>query len=985
MRPAPSRRSRSALPIIALLGGLAGPACGGAAPSTAPTAAAQQAAAQPAAAAPAAAAPPAAVPAQELTGHGLRAPVQVVRDRYGIPHIYASSADDAAYAQGFVMAHDRLPQMDILRRYATGTLAELFGALDSSVIDADIRMRVQQLRPLAAKTLELLQSSSDPTDRAIARSMQRFADGVNEYARQLRDTDRWSLDPAVAATFRPQAFAPWTAVDSLALGRFQVFALSFSADVELTLSELVQRLGTTFTPGKGPELAARVGIAADLLRLTPLGQVAPLPGFPNLGTDTGSRADGGSRATGATGATGPAAGPRAQAATPAPVPLSLYDQALTMFPPTLRTGPLGALGSEAFRGTRAGSNNWAVAPANAGGKALLATDQHLQLSNPSLFYPSHLVIEGDGAFDLDAFGVTFPGIPGVILGANRHLAWSGTAAYHDVNDVYAETVVPCPAGECVLFGGKKVPIEKRTEVIGVGLLGTITSRREVTLEVVPHHGPILPTVSGGKILPRTGPAAFSVRYTGYQPSFESRAIWELSRARDVDAAFAALRHFAFGAQNWVFIDDAGNIAWSAHAQVPVRGKGATSGGRVPYLVLPGDGSAEWEGVMSSRYLPHAKNPASGYLVTANADPTGQTFDGDAVNQPEVDGRPLYLGGLYNDGVRHERISHLLERVLSRGPATLDDLARIQHDSSSTIGAKLAPHLVAALAYVTEPRGAPADVGRYVARLTAAQRARLTAARDLLAGWSFATPAAVEPSASPDHVRDSAATALFNTWMHFFLASTIDDELARAGFARSRLEDSLMARLAHALLVEPTRGVRSKTTGQAILCDRLDVRGPDDSCTRMAIAAALAALDHLASPAGYGSADPTTWRWGAKHRLTLRPAFPNPALTLPTAAESPDGGFPRAGDTSVINRADAGWHDTDFAQLADGAAQRFLAEAAPKDRVRVRWQLPGGVELDPRGAHYRDLLDRYYLRETHLAVPLEPAEVAAAAEVRWTLR
>ena len=65
---------------------------------------------------------------------GMLAPTHVARDRYGVAHIHASTLEDAAFAQGYVMAHDRLPQMDILRRFGAGTLSELFGALDPDVI-----------------------------------------------------------------------------------------------------------------------------------------------------------------------------------------------------------------------------------------------------------------------------------------------------------------------------------------------------------------------------------------------------------------------------------------------------------------------------------------------------------------------------------------------------------------------------------------------------------------------------------------------------------------------------------------------------------------------------------------------------------------------------------------------------------------------------------------------------------------------------------
>src|SRR5690242_21532102 len=76
---------------------------------------------------------------QDLPTAGLDGPVFVARDQYGIMHIQASTVADLGYAEGYAMAHDRLPQMDILRRFGSGRLAELFGALDQSTVDTDLQ------------------------------------------------------------------------------------------------------------------------------------------------------------------------------------------------------------------------------------------------------------------------------------------------------------------------------------------------------------------------------------------------------------------------------------------------------------------------------------------------------------------------------------------------------------------------------------------------------------------------------------------------------------------------------------------------------------------------------------------------------------------------------------------------------------------------------------------------------------------------------
>jgi len=909
---------------------------------------------------------------------GVTKPVHVARDRYGIAHISAQSVADAAFAQGYVMAHDRLPQMDILRRFGAGTLSELFGALDPGVIDTDLEMRLHRMKPLARETWQRLLASEREDDKQVVLLLQRFTDGVNTYAAQVRSeanpTGAWVLDDNLLASFDPARFVAWDPVDSLVLGRFQAFALSWTTPFELDATELDQKLRATFeeaTPA-APAAYARRGISRDLLRFTPIGQTPTIEGFPNV-VDTGSRSDVGRPRRKPAAPSGPPQRPT--------VPQPVLDNAQRFFARGIRTGAFGALGPHAFMQPFAGSNNWAVNGERTGGAAILASDQHLQLPNPSIFYPTHLMIAADPAQPLgratDVIGVTFPGIPGVILGTNGDVAWSGTVSQHDVNDVYLETISPCASGSCVTFGGAQVPLETFTEEIKIGALGIITQTKMVTYEVVPHHGPIIPTIdkTTHDLVPRTSGTAMSVRYTGHVPTYEIRALWNLGHARSVDEGFQALHDFGYGSQNWTMIDSSQNIGWTTHADVPVRQPAAYTWhpttnptGVAPFFVLPSEG-AEWTGMMSSRYVPHAINPsgARDYLVSANADPVGATFDGDPLNQTDLDGNVLYVGVTYAAGVRHERIAEMITQ--NAGPITVDDMARMQHDTTSTMGTKLTPYLVAELNRIENPGGPPADLGEYVTGLSAGDRSRLIQARTLLSTWTYETST------------ESSATAVFNAFMHFFIARTLGDEFTAAGFDVWRLDDNLIARIVHAMLASPATFVQSATTMQPILCDHVATMGADDSCSKVVLQAILDAMHHLESAAGFGTADVAQWRWGNLHRLKITPLFPNTELDLP-APGAP--GFPKSGDNFVVNRSDQGWDDLDFSQSADGPAQRFLA-VATDGRITVKWALPGGVIYDSRSPHYRDLLDDYYLAEKHFDAPFTVDEINTAGETRWLFR
>jgi penicillin G amidase len=936
---------------------------------------------------------------------GVTQPVHTVRDRHGIMHIRAENVRDLGYAQGYVMAHDRLPQMDILRRFGDGTLAELFGVVDQGSIETDLQMRAHLMRPLAERAWSELKASSSAEDRGIVDLLEGFAAGVNAANKDFNE-GVLEKDPAIV-WYSPATFREWTPIDSLVLGRFQSFSLSFTVPLEITLTQIYQAARARFdgAPADAAARFARRGISADLMTVKPLGRDPTINGFPNVGADSGTRSDAGRPTTAGQGALDKSKaaaiakaavrkGKGATASRAPEVPQDLLTNARQFFRPTLPQGP------HAFMVPHAGSNNWVVGPSLAGGKALLAGDQHLSLPNPSIFYPVHLTVPGE----IDVFGQTFPGIPGVILGSNGKAAWTSTVVFHDVNDVYLETIAPCTteAGDCVMHNGAQVPIEKRTEQVRVGLFGNLVADRTVsaTYERVPHHGPIVPTISGGMIVPRTASTALSIRYTGYEPTHEIRAVWKLAHSRTVDEGFKALADFSFGGQNWVLIDDQKNIGWTTNAKVPRRKPAAygwdpdsNPGGMAPFFILPGTGEGDWESVdpyVSTRYVPHAINPAAGFLATANSDPVGTSFDGNPLNGPQVDGRPLYVGVTYAAGVRTERITEKLRAAAAAGTVTLEQLGAIQHDRRSNVGFHLRAPVLAALAFVADPSGAPPGVADYLAGLTQAQRDRLVDARSRLAAWTLDTPTGLGAQATATEKADAVATTIWNMFMHYFFELTLQDEFADMGQDVWGLDDNFLARIAMGLLVEPAGFVQSAHTQQPILCDSMsgaDEATPDQSCTQKVIEATLAALVQLDGK--MASTDPATWLWGKLHTLTLKPLFPVGDLELPAPGTpmAMAGGYPKPGDQFAVNRADCGWaNKDDFTQDGDGPAQRFLAETmGPGVPIRMRLEHPGGVVFDRRSKYYSNLLEQSYLPEQHFDVPFVTTDIVTAGEERWVFR
>ena len=200
---------------------------------------------------------------------GLTAPVDVVRDKYGMVHIRASSFVDAMRVQGYQCARDRTAQLELIRRTATGRLAEILGDAAPTLIDDDIAMRTVGLARTANAMLDLL----SPEQRSW---LDAYADGISQYNARLATGDEEL--PAGMLGLLPGAFAPWTATDVLAVGRLQAFNLGYQGDEEIAQSEFVEAARTKMT-------GTRAGFLFDTIKFAPVENVTPLSGVPERRAD----------------------------------------------------------------------------------------------------------------------------------------------------------------------------------------------------------------------------------------------------------------------------------------------------------------------------------------------------------------------------------------------------------------------------------------------------------------------------------------------------------------------------------------------------------------------------------------------------------------------------------------------------------------------------------------------------------------------------
>jgi penicillin G amidase len=799
---------------------------------------------------------------------GLAGPADVVRDEYGIAHIYASSAEDALRVEGYVMARDRGLQMELLRRIASGRMAEILAAADASHIDNDILMRTIGLHRAALAQYEAMDPAGEPR-----RLLEAFADGVSQLNASLQ-SGKVAL-PIVWLGASAEWFTPWTPQDSLAVLKLHNLASGLRVDEEIDLTLLMSSLRDTWTPdAEEAAVARRAHVAPDLLRFAPIARVSAFDALPKPGT---------------------AAPPEGSSRSEPPVNVELLKSlAPTM---TALRAALDAVG----HGTSRAGNAFAVSSGRtSSGASILAADLHRPLAVPAELWFVHL--EASGKAPLHVAGAALPGVPGVLLGFNDKVAWAPSESMNDEADSYAEVL--SDDASSVRFNGAEVALGHVAETIAVQAAASVA----LDVRVVPHHGPVLPAIDAhGALAPDPALGALSLRWSGLDAGGELEAMVGLLRAADIDAAQAALATWQSGAQTFVLADAKGAVAATSQS-VPLRPRraflwdAASLSGALPCMVLSGSGEAEWAGILGRDAMPSMVRPSRGWVAAANADPSGVTFDNDPSNDRLSDGTPIYLGCMYDAGLRQARIAERLGALAAAGP---EQLAEIQSDVRSALGARLAKYLRTAMTHALSEQATPGSFPALSAlassdRFAGANVAELAA---MLDGWEalgFQAGAGVKvgdgtPSDYGEDQRASQATVLLNAWLVRMLQGTLGDEAARMGLEKGLPGDMGMRALVHLLESDPkTLASYDKEAGDSILFDDMTTEVVEGRDERM-VAALLDAVDWM--NATMGTARDDDWRWGLVHTLRMEPIVAGLGIeAFPADGDKafPEG-FPRQGD------------------------------------------------------------------------------------------
>lgn len=633
----------------------------------------------------------------QLEIEGLTSSVSVHRDAQGVPTIYADNANDLFRAQGFVSAQDRFFEMDLRRHVTAGRLSELVG---SAGIDKDKVIRTMGWRRVAEQELPKLA----PETRQY---LQAYADGVNAYIKKAETPEKMSLEYTVLARRNPgYRVEPWTPVDSLSWLKAMAWDLRGDYNDELARA----RLSRTTRSLKQINL---------LYPPYPVDRNQPILSEQDWQPASESE----------------------QAASPEPTALTAMrsedgNAAIDSALASVNTVP-----SSLGRGDGIGSNSWVVSGSRTTtGKPLLANDPHLALSIPGIWGQVNLQCRTlSAACPFQVSGFAFSGLPGVVIGHNDKVAWGMTNLGPDVTDFYLEQV----SGDSYLRDGLNARIVKREETIKVagGADVPLTVRSTV-------HGPILSDVvpaidaAGDRSVVRGAPQsnryAVSLAWTALTPGTTADAIFALNKATNWADFRKAAALFSVPSQNLVYADTAGHIGYQAPGKIPVR-RSATPGSPPGFWPSPGwDSQWDWKGYVPFEDLPHAFDPAEGFLVTANQAVTASPTP--------------FLTSEWDYGFRAQRIRTLLSATPKVSPETM---SQIQGDTRNTY----APGLVE--------------------RLLAVQVDDFTAqAQRLLRDWDGSQP--------NDKTRDSASAAYYNAvWKHLleFTFDELPPDIAADGGSR----------------------------------------------------------------------------------------------------------------------------------------------------------------------------------------------------------
>lgn len=537
------------------------------------------------------------------------------------------------FAQGFVNAQDRLFQMDINRRVGMGTASAVLG---KAALSLDLFSRTLNLPQVSEMDFSALGEKA-------RNAVQAYVDGINAYI-------AWpgrSLHPEYAILgFSPE---PWTAAQAMTWVKLMSWSLCTNKVFELDRYQMLQlghsrgrvaQLMPEFAQSQQTILVAEE--MADLMGNTNAADRENNENAFSIASDTAAYI------------------PKKQNNPPSEVSSSLRLSDLTR-------DPSDSIGNRTRIDVRKdemftrffnpmdiqASNDWVISgKLTDNGKPIVCNDPHLTINAPNIWTLVHLKSKES---DMDVMGSSFPGIPSVVIGKNKHIAWGVTNGMSDVQDLFV--MQDSDDKKSYMHNGTMKEYTVRKEVIKVK--GAEDHVLEVKSSV---YGPVI-----NDIFDIEGESV-SFRWVSLDGSDTTlEAFLDLSIAKNWNEFRDGLRKYVAPTQSFVFADKEDNIGHITPGKIPTRKEGHT--GLFP---VPGDGNWDWQALyIPFDHLPQTLNPPKGYIATAN-------------NRVQPHGYPYGFGRDFVSDHRQRRIVQVLEQLKKNGNITADDMKALQYDTKSTL-------------------------------------------------------------------------------------------------------------------------------------------------------------------------------------------------------------------------------------------------------------------------------------------------------------
>ncbi|MBS7562833.1 penicillin acylase family protein [Mucilaginibacter sp. Bleaf8] len=535
--------------------------------------------------------------AHELKLDGLLDKVIIQYDENRIPHIFANNEHDLYYAQGYITATDRLWQMDIQTRSASGRLAELVG---SKALEMDRYHRRMGMVYGAENTLRGMMK--DPQTKL---AIEAYTEGINTYIHTLTPTT-YPLEFKLL-NYKPEE---WKPINCAFLLKLMSETLAGGSD-ELEMTNVLNKFGWKVTQDLFPDRN---------FQQEPIIPAGTKWNFKSL---------------------------------PVPQPSASFKAQMR-----------GNNNKPKERIEGIGSNNWAVSGSKtASGYPILANDPHLHLTFPSIWYQIQLHAPG-----INVYGVSLPGSPHIIIGYNQKISWGVTNVDADVLDWYQIKFKDATKEE-YWYNNQWHKTTRRAEVINV------RGKQPVVEDVIyTHYGPVVYESNQQKPekTPQSVPAGTALRWVAHDESNELRTFYLLNRAKNYDDYRMALSYYSAPAQNFIFASADNDIAITPNGKLPLKFKDQGK------FILDGtDAANSWQGWIPYEQNPTVKNPARGFVSSANQESTDAAY-------------PYYINWQFGSYQRGKRIN---DRLSAMNHITADSMRLLQTDNYSITAHDILPTLL----------------------------------------------------------------------------------------------------------------------------------------------------------------------------------------------------------------------------------------------------------------------------------------------------